>query len=209
MELGIERRRSEIEVRRKPVVIVVSGPSGAGKSTIVKKVLERDKEISLSVSLTTRPPRPGEKEGREYRFVSEEEFVRIRDSGGLLEWAEVYGHFYGTPREPIEARLGEGRDVLLEIDVQGGMQVRENMEEAVMVFIVPPGMEELERRLRGRGTDSDEVIRERLAGALRELEYNTKYDYVVINDSVDECVADVLCIINAERLRRERTAIDF
>jgi len=206
VELGI-RGRSEIEIRRKPVVIVVSGPSGAGKSTVVKRVLKKDERIALSVSLTTRPPRPGEKDGREYRFVSEEEFIRVRDSGGLLEWAEVYGHFYGTPRAPIEAHLSEGRDVLLEIDVQGGMQVRENMEEAVMIFIVPPGMEELERRLRGRGTDSDEVIRKRLAGARKELEYYTRYDYIVVNDSLDDCVADVLCIINAERLRRERTTL--
>jgi len=191
------------------LIVVVSGPSGAGKSTIVKRVLEEDKRLSLSISLTTRPPRPGEEDGREYRFVNEEEFLKVRNSGGLLEWAEVYGHYYGTPRDLVELKLREGFDVLLEIDVQGGMQVKKSVEQASMIFIVPPGLEELETRLRGRGTDSDEVIKRRLKGAREELEFYREYDYVVINDRVEDCVSDVLSIIRAERLRRSRTSIDF
>ena len=148
-------------------------------------------------------------DGRDYYFVDEEEFERVKDSQGLLEWAEVYGYHYGTPREAVEKKLGEGFDVILEIDVQGGVQVKGSFERVVMIFIVPPSLEELERRLRGRGTDSEEVIAKRLKKAKEELAYYKEYEYVVVNDRVEKCLEDVRSIITAERLRRVRARISW
>jgi guanylate kinase len=188
-------------------VIVVSGPSGAGKSTIVDGVLAASKNTKLSVSLTTRPPRPGEREGEEYRFVDMETFLRARDGGELLEWAEVHGNLYGTPSSFVEETLASGDNVLLEIDVQGGLAVRDRMPDAVLVFLMPPTFDELEKRLRGRATDGDEAIRRRLDNARREFGFHDRYDYIVVNDEVARCTERVLHIISAESLRRERTIL--
>ena len=148
-------------------------------------------------------------DGRDYYFVDEEEFARVRDSEGLLEWAEVYGYHYGTPREAVERKLEEGYDVILEIDVQGGVQVKGSFENVVMIFIIPPSLEELERRLRGRGTDSEEVIATRLKKAKEELEYYKEYEYIVVNDKIERCLGDVRSIITAERLKNGRTRVSW
>lgn len=188
-------------------MVVLSGPSGVGKSTVVEQVLKASKKTELSISLTTRPPRAGESEGNEYHFVDMERFLRARDGGELLEWAEVHGNLYGTPSSFVEETLAAGKNVLLEIDVQGGLSVRERVPDAVLVFLLPPTLKELEKRLRGRATDGDSAIRRRLANALKEYELHDRYDYIVVNDAVDSCAADILEIISAESLRRERTVL--
>jgi guanylate kinase len=194
---------------RKPFLIVVSGPSGVGKSTVVEGLLERSSKLVLSVSLTTRPPRKGEREGEEYRFVSRDQFLAARDAGELLEWAEVHEYLYGTPIAFVERTLAGGdRNVLLEIDVQGGLTVKEKMPCAVLIFLLPPSFAELERRLRGRATDEDEVIRRRLRNANKELSYYHYYDYLVVNDDVHTCTEHVLGIVASEFLKRERAILD-
>jgi guanylate kinase len=198
-----------IEVARHPFIIVVSGPSGVGKSTVVKKVLAAATRLSCAVSLTSREPREGERDGINYVFVSREEFIRRRDAGELLEWAEVYGNLYGTPARFVDERLDAGVGVLLEIDVQGGESVKKERPDAVLVFLLPPSYEELERRLRGRKTDDEETIRRRLDIARRELTCHDRYDYIVVNDDVGRCAADVLAVIKAEGLRRGRTSVDI
>ncbi|OQX83615.1 MAG: guanylate kinase [Candidatus Latescibacteria bacterium 4484_7] len=198
-----------IRIERHPFVVVISGPSGVGKSTVVERLLAIDKSLRLSISLTTREPRPGEVDGREYHFVSREEFMRVRDEGGFLEWAEVYGNYYGTKRSMVDELLNNGFNVLLEIDVQGGMSVRERMKDAAMIFLVPPSIDELVRRLDRRGTDSEEVIRRRFENAKREIEHFLEYDYIVVNEDIDECVKHVSLIIKAETLRVERADAEF
>ena len=170
------------------MIVVVSGPSGVGKSTVVDEVLERTPGIEKSVSLTTRERRGSERDGVEYRFVDEDEFERIRERGDLLEWAEVHGNLYGTSAEAVDGMLGRGVSVLLEIDVQGGMEVRKKRPGAITIFIMPPSIQELERRLRGRGTDDEEVIRRRLDNARREIEMSGDYDYRVVNGDLEACV---------------------
>jgi guanylate kinase len=192
-----------------PVVVVVSGPSGVGKSTVVNRVLEARENISISVSLTTRPPRRGEVDGVDYHFVTSEEFLRRRESGDLLEWAEVHGNLYGTRADFVENTIGGGTNVLLEIDVQGGMSVKKKKPESVLIFLLPPSFEALEARLRGRGTDSEEVIERRIRNARWELGFYDKYDYLVINDDIDRCIGDVLAVIDAEALRRTRADVDI
>lgn len=194
-----------IKVSRAPFVLVVSGPSGVGKSTIVNHVLEAAEDFIRSVSVTSRKTREGDEEGIHYFFVSREEFERRRDSGELLEWAEVYGNFYGTPAQFVEGQLKQGNSVLLEIDIQGGETVKEKRPGAVLIFLLPPSFEELERRLRSRKTDDEETIQRRLEIARKELNSHEKYDYLVMNDEVERCVKDVLSIIHAESLRRKRT----
>jgi guanylate kinase len=194
-----------IAIARKPYLVVVSGPSGVGKSTIIDRVLERAGNFVASISLTTRPPRGEERDGVDYFFVAAEEFERRRAAGELLEWAEVHGNLYGTPAGFVAKKLAEGVNVILEIDVQGGMSVRERYFEAVLIFLMPPTLEALKARLRGRGTDSDEVIRRRLDTAERELAYFNRYDYLVVNDDVGRCTDDCLAVLRAEALRRERT----
>jgi guanylate kinase len=197
-----------IVTSRRPFLVVVSGPSGVGKSTVVEGLLRRSDKLKLSVSLTTRAPREGEREGEEYRFVSPERFLAARDAGELLEWAEVHGNLYGTPLSFVERTLSEDLNVLLEIDVQGGLTVKDKMPGAVLIFLLPPSQAELERRLRGRATDDEAVIRRRLGNARKELSYYRYYDYLVVNNDIEECTREVLGIAESESLKRERTVLE-
>lgn len=187
-------------------LFVISAPSGTGKTTILKKVMSATGNLSFSISHTTRAPRAGEQDGVDYHFVDRDRFVAMRDQGAFLEWAEVHGNFYGTSRAAVDATLADGVDIVLDIDVQGCRQVREAAADAVSLFVVPPSWEELERRLTGRGTDSDETIRLRLANARHEMADVVHYDYVVVNDDLDKAVATMLAIIHAERSRHRRDA---
>jgi guanylate kinase len=182
-------------------VIVVSAPSGAGKTTVLARVLAETRELRFSVSHTTRAPRDGENEGVDYHFVSREAFAALRDSGAMLEWAEVHGNLYGTCRSEVELARRDGCDVLLDIDVQGAAQVRERVPGAVSIFILPPSFEVLERRLRGRGQDDEPTIRRRLAAAGREIEDFERYDYAIFNDELGACVEDLKSIVRAARCR--------
>lgn len=179
----------------KGLLIVYTGASGVGKGTIMKMLLERDPNLRLSVSATTRAPREGEQDGREYYFVSHEKFDEMIKSDGFLEYAEYVGNKYGTPKEAVFRMLDEGLDVILEIEVKGFLQVKEACPECVTIFIAPPSFEELQLRLRGRGTESEEVIAERLKTAEKELQHQHLFDYVVVNDDLDRAVDEVLSII--------------
>lgn len=190
---------------RRGLLFVLSSPSGAGKSTLSKMLLACDDGIDLSVSTTTRPPRPGEVDGKDYHFVSVARFEQMVDAGDFLEWAHVFGNRYGTPRAPVEALLALGRDVLFDIDWQGAQQLHQAAgEDVARVFILPPSISELERRLRARGTDSDDVIAARMDRARAEIGHWSEYDYVLINTDVDACAADIRGILKAERLKRAR-----
>jgi guanylate kinase len=178
---------------------VIAGPSGVGKGTVVKRVLALHPEIWLSVSVTTRRPRPQERDGVDYFFVSDERFDELVADGALLEWAHVVGHRSGTPADAVERARAEGHDVILEIDVQGAGQVRERVRDAVLVFLAPPSMEELERRLRSRGTEDEERLALRLATARAEMDETGCFDHVVVNDRVEEATAQVEAIIQASR----------
>ncbi|MEQ1953201.1 guanylate kinase [Mesorhizobium sp. CN2-181] len=192
-------------IRRRGLMLVLSSPSGAGKSTIARNLLESDHELSLSVSVTTRSRRGSEIDGVHYRFVSQREFDRLRDSDALLEWAEVHGNCYATPREPVEAAMAEGRDMLFDIDWQGALQLKDKMRaDIVSIFILPPSMTELKSRLKRRAEDSEDVIARRLDNARVEIEHWRDYDYVVINRDLDRAFSQVKAIVTAERLRRDR-----
>ena len=194
-----------VHLNRRGVLFVLSSPSGAGKTTISKKMLASDRDIALSISATTRPPRPGEKDGVDYHFVDVDTFKKMAADGEFLEWAHVFGHRYGTPRARVEALLAAGKDVLFDIDWQGAQQLyQEAGPDVVRVFVLPPTMEELERRLRARNTDSDDVISARMARAANEISHWDGYDYVLINDAVEECYGEVMAILRAERLKRRR-----
>jgi guanylate kinase len=190
---------------RRGLLIVLSSPSGAGKSTISRMLLEADDNITISVSATTRPPRPGEVNGEDYHFVDEAEFNRLIEADEFAEWAYVFDHLYGSPKEPIKEALKDGRDTLFDIDWQGTQQLEYAFRtDLVLIFILPPSMKELERRLHDRGTDSEEIIAGRMKRAAGEIGHWAEYDYVLINEDMDKCLADVRAIIAAERLRRER-----
>jgi len=194
-----------VHLNRRGVLFVLSSPSGAGKTTISRMMLEADKDIALSISATTRPPRPGEIDGVHYHFVDVESFKKMAADGEFLEWAHVFGHRYGTPRAPVDAMLEAGKDVLFDIDWQGAQQLyQEAGPDVVRVFVLPPTMEELERRLRARNTDSDEVIAARMERAANEISHWDGYDYVLINDNVEGCFDEVRAILRAERLKRRR-----
>ena len=186
------------------ILVVVSGFSGAGKGTLMKELLRRYDNYALSISATTRKPREGEENGREYFFLSEEEFKKLRDEHKLIEYAKYVNHYYGTPKEYVEEKMAQGKDVILEIEIQGAAKVREKMPEAVSLFLVPPSFEELSRRLHGRGTDSEEKIQQRLETARREAKEIVNYDYIVVNDTVDRAVGEILAILIAEGCRKER-----
>ena len=180
---------------------IVSAPSGAGKTTLVRLLLENDPGIRLSISYTTRAPRSGELDGREYHFVNVPDFQAKIASGDFLEWAEVHGNFYGTSKSWIEAEMASGRDVLLEIDWQGAQQVRKVFPAAIGVFVLPPSLDALAYRLSGRGTDSAEIIARRLAAAKHEMRQVSEFDYVIINDDLQQALADLLSVVRASRLR--------
>ncbi|MEQ1510756.1 MAG: guanylate kinase [Sphingopyxis sp.] len=191
--------------KRRGILFVVSSPSGAGKSTISRKLLAGDDGLTMSVSATTRPMRPGEVDGRDYHFVDVATFKDMVAEHAFLEWAHVFGHRYGTPRAPVEAALAAGRDVLFDIDWQGAQQLYQRAGgDVVRVFIFPPSLGELERRLRARATDSEAVIAGRMERAASEISHWDGYDYVLINNDVERCYADVASILDAERLKRSR-----
>ena len=187
----------------KGILLIVSGPSGAGKGTVVQHLVQQ-KGYALSVSATTRSPRPGEAEGVHYFFKTPEEFLALRRENQLLEWAEFCGNFYGTPRKYVEQKLCQGENVILEIEVQGALQVKAQMPEAVLIFLLPPSRNELRTRLTGRGTEDAETVERRIARAAEELEFFLQYDYVVVNHTVEQAVAEVETIVSAERLKVSR-----
>lgn len=194
------------EMRRRGLLIILSSPSGAGKSTLARRLMAWDASLSFSVSATTRNPRPGEVDGREYYFRNRAEFEAMVAAGEMLEHAEVFGNLYGTPSAPVEARLAEGRDVILDIDWQGGQQVRRSKlaQDVVSIFILPPSIADLERRLRMRAQDSDEVIAGRMAKSRDEISHWGEYDYVVINRDIAASEAELVTILQAERARAVR-----
>ena len=181
-------------------LFIVSAPSGAGKSSLVKAMLEADPQLRLSISYTTRAPRPGEVNGREYHFVSRDDFQAMLERSEFLESAEVYGNWYGTSQTWIEGEMRAGRDIILEIDWQGAAQVRRLFPEAVSLFILPPSIEELRRRLTGRNQDSDEVIARRVSAAQEDISHALEFDYLVVNDRFEEALADLLAIVRSRRL---------
>jgi guanylate kinase len=192
-------------LHRRGLMFILSSPSGAGKTTLSKKLLGVDQEIRLSVSVTTRPPRPGEINGVHYTFVSPQEFQQMVDEDDFYEWAEVFGHRYGTPKGAIRTALKDGQDFLFDIDWQGTQQLyQKDQQDVVRVFILPPSIDELHRRLASRATDSAEVIAARMERARAEISHWDGYDYVIINDDVEECFAKVRAILEAERMKRAR-----
>ena len=192
-------------VRRRGLLIVLSSPSGAGKSTISRMLLAADPDVTMSISATTRPKRPGERDDVDYHFVSDAEFDRLIAEGDFVEWAPVFGHRYGTPKAPVKAALKSGRDILFDIDWQGTQQLQAAMgEDLVTIFILPPSMAELERRLHSRGTDSDEVIANRMSRAASEISHWPEYQYVLVNRDTAECLSEVHAIVAAERLKKAR-----
>ena len=188
------------------ILFVVTGPSGVGKGTVLAKVREQ-RELYFSISATTRKPRAGEQDGIHYYFLTKEQFEQKVAAGGFLEHAQFSGNYYGTPAEPVDRQLKEGKDILLEIEVQGAMQVRENRPDAVRIFLAPPSFAELEKRLIGRGTEDTEAIRMRLETAKHELTLAPQFDYIVVNNTVEQAVSDVLAIMQAETCRAARTEI--
>ena len=198
-------RQREETVARRGIMLVLSSPSGAGKTTLSRKLLDSDPAVDLSVSVTTREQRPGEVDGRDYHFIDSPRFDTMVGNNELLEWARVFGHRYGTPRAPVEQALSGGRDVLFDIDWQGTQQLREKAtRDLVSIFVLPPSIPDLERRLRARAQDSDEIIHARMTKASDEMSHWAEYDYVVINADIARAFADVQSILAAERLKRER-----
>ncbi len=202
---GKNKAQRKKTIARRGLMLVLSSPSGAGKTTLSRMLLKADRKVELSISVTTRPKRRGEIDGRDYHFIDRVRFDAMVKAGDLLEWAEVFGHCYGTPRRPVYAALRAGRDVLFDIDWQGTQQLREKArDDLVSVFILPPSARELARRLHTRGLDEEDVIRRRMAKASGELSHWAEYDYVIINDALDHAFADVRAILTAERMKRVR-----
>ncbi len=200
------------KIERRGLMLVLSSPSGAGKTTISRRLLELDDNLAISVSATTRPPRPAERDGVDYFFVSDEEFGRLAADGALLEHAKVFDHYYGTPAGPVQEALAAGRDILFDIDWQGTQQLAQKArDDLVSVFILPPSKAALKERLLRRAQDSEDVVARRMAKASDEISHWAEYDYVVINDDVDFCLSQVRSILEAERLRRHRQTglVDF
>ncbi len=193
------------QIRRRGLMLVLSSPSGAGKTTISRRLLEHEQDLILSVSVTTRPKRPGEVAGVDYHFLDLTDFNLMVNRQELLEYAEVFGNYYGTPRAPVENSLSEGQDVLFDIDWQGTQQLKENAgEDLVSIFLLPPSTSELEKRLKARAQDSDEVVAKRMALSSNELSHWPEYDYIIVNDDLDNSIAAVRAILAAERKRRDR-----
>jgi guanylate kinase len=192
-------------IARRGLLLVMSSPSGAGKTTLSRKLLDTDRNITMSVSVTTRSPRPGEIEGKDYFFITKDRFAQMRDRNELLEYAEVFGNYYGTPKKPVDEALSKGRDVLFDIDWQGTQQLAQAMEDdLVRLFILPPSADELQNRLINRAQDSSSVVAKRMAEASREISHWPEYDYVIVNDDIDISQGEVMAILSAERLRRKR-----
>ncbi len=185
-------------------LFIVSGPSGCGKGTVLAEILKQD-NVYYSVSATTRAPRPGEINGVNYHFLSKDEFEKLIENGGMLEYANYCGNYYGTPKKPVEDMLAEGKNVILEIEVQGALKVMEKCPEAVSVFILPPSLKELRRRLHKRGTETEEVIEKRIGEAAGEIRKAVNYDYVMINGELEIAVSDLLSIINSQKLKKENS----
>ena len=194
------------DMNRRGLLIILSSPSGAGKSTLAKRLMAWDATLKFSVSATTRNPRPGETDGVEYYFKTKPEFEAMVDAGDMLEHAEVFGNYYGTPKGPVEAAMKEGRDTLFDIDWQGGQQIRRSSlgKDVVSIFILPPSIADLESRLRGRAQDSDEVIAGRMAKSRDEISHWAEYDYVIVNRDIDAAEAELKTILMAERARADR-----
>lgn len=193
-----------VKHKNRGVLIVISGPSGAGKGTICKELLEKHKEIQLSVSATTRSPREGEVDGINYHFLTKENFLQRVSENDFLEYAEVYGNYYGTPKSNVEEILDSGKDVILEIDIQGALKVKEQSEDGVFIFILPPSMEELKQRIIKRGSETPESLMTRFKSAYQEINYVSKYNYAVVNDTVDSAVNKIESILTAEKCRVDR-----
>ena len=196
---------SNENIQRRGLMLVLSSPSGAGKTTLSRKLLESDGAVTMSVSATTRAPRSGEEEGKDYMFVSPSMFSQMAEGGAFLEHALVFGHHYGTPKEPVMLALAKGRDVLFDIDWQGTQQLRQQAgDDLVSIFVLPPSHEELERRLRARAQDAEDVVQARMAKENNEISHWAEYDYVVINDDLESTLAKIRTILDAERMRRGR-----
>ncbi len=192
-------------IERRGLLLVLSSPSGAGKTTLARRLMDADRDISMSVSVTTRKPRPGEENGRDYFFVDEAAFKSMGEGGELLEWARVFDHYYGTPRTPVETAIAKGKDVLFDIDWQGAQQLSEKMKhDVVRVFILPPSAASLEERLRARAQDPEDVVRRRMDQASDEISHWPEYDYVIVNTDLPTSMEGLTAILAAERLRRER-----
>ncbi|MBB1490909.1 MULTISPECIES: guanylate kinase [unclassified Paracoccus (in: a-proteobacteria)] len=193
-------------MQRSGLLIIISSPSGAGKSTLARRLMEWDPTLRFSVSATTRPPRPGEVEGQHYYFMDKPAFDEMVAQDEMLEHAEVFGNCYGTPRAPVELAMAEGRDTIFDVDWQGGQQIRASSlgSQVVSIFILPPSLPELERRLRGRNQDSDDVIARRMLKSRDEISHWAEYDYVLVNDDIEAAESNLRAILTAERLRRER-----
>ncbi len=192
-------------IKRRGLALVLSSPSGAGKTTIARRLIDAEPDISMSVSVTTRKPRPGEVEGRDYKFIDEATFKRMVDANELLEWARVFDNFYGTPRAPVEAAIEGGQDILFDIDWQGAQQLSEKMKhDVVRVFILPPSAASLEQRLRSRALDPEDILRKRMDAAAGEISHWPEYDYVIVNSDLPTSMEGLTAILAAERLRRDR-----
>ncbi len=197
----------EFELKRTGMLIVVSAPSGGGKSTIIRALLDADSSLDYSISATTRPRRGEEEDGREYRFLSLDQFKQLVQEDAFYEYAEVHGNYYGTLREEVDAKLEEGKDVILDLDVQGSMRLRKSVRDCTTIFILPPSMATLEKRLRGRGEDSEEAIQRRLENARNEVRMAAQYDYILVNRDLTDTIENMKTIIEAQRFRASRVMV--